>query len=155
MHYTCLTLSSSDWKSVLEFVNYVYEFHGLVSALCMLVKLWFLGLCVLWKAGATKSDQQRESKVLRRSQPHPLGQAERCERGAAEDPDREDGNNVQAEPERLACIRVCHSCGSWVLPACALTGGRVLGTISISTNFISIAGVSSLSASSVSDIRFA
>ena len=31
MHYTCLTLSSSDqcW-SVLELVNYVYEFHGLV-----------------------------------------------------------------------------------------------------------------------------
>ena len=30
MRYTCLTLSSSDRKSVLELVNYVYEFHGLV-----------------------------------------------------------------------------------------------------------------------------
>ena len=31
MHYTCLTLSSSDHRSVLELVNYVYEFHGLVQ----------------------------------------------------------------------------------------------------------------------------
>ena len=31
MRKTCLTLSSSDQESVLEFVKYVFEFHGLVS----------------------------------------------------------------------------------------------------------------------------
>ena len=36
MHKTCLTLSSSDQESVLEFVKYVFEFHGLVSIIPVL-----------------------------------------------------------------------------------------------------------------------
>ena len=52
MHYTCLTLSSSDHRSVLELVNYVYEFHGLVQSqlpfLWLLSKPgWTLMFCIL------------------------------------------------------------------------------------------------------------
>ena len=36
MHKTCLTLSGSDQESVLEFVKYVLEFHGLVSIIAFL-----------------------------------------------------------------------------------------------------------------------
>ena len=36
MRKTCLTLSSSDQESVLEFVKYVFEFHGLVSIITFL-----------------------------------------------------------------------------------------------------------------------
>ena len=36
MRKTCLTLSSSDQESVLEFVKYVFEFHGLVSIIAFL-----------------------------------------------------------------------------------------------------------------------
>ena len=34
----CITLSSSDQESVLEFVEHIYEFHGLV---CLVLHLLF------------------------------------------------------------------------------------------------------------------